>query len=114
MRLPKFARTTLTIKTPGTRTVHGSDVDDWANPTTREVRGALVVPAMTDELTKNRESVGEGFNVYVPAKDRLEANQKITWRGADGDYSVQGKASPVPSPSGGYSHILYYVERWTG
>lgn len=117
MRLPKFARTTLTVTTPGTRVVHGSDVDDWTPSavTTREIRNALVVPADVDELNTNRDSTHEGFNIYIPPQHDLDPREKITWPGAAGrDYAVKGDPAPVPTASGGYSHILFYAERWQG
>lgn len=117
MRLPKFARTTLTVKTAGTRTVHGSEVEDWSPEavTTRPIERAFVVPASVDEVNQFRTSVQEVFNIYIPPQHDLDPREKVTWPGANGrDYHVVGDPAPVPSPSGGYSHILFRAERWTG
>lgn len=114
LRLPRFARRqTITIQDPGTRRVHGADVDDWSNPQpARQVRG-FAVPATTDETERNRTSIRTGWHVYLDPEAEVTAKSKLTL--PDGlEYGVDGDPQPYPSPTGGTSHIYIHAERWAG
>jgi hypothetical protein len=112
MRLPTFARQKLRVQMPGTRLVHGSEVDDWQAPTERVIPGCMAVPADTDEVETNRTSVRTGYIIYLPSRYDIDPRERVdiagTW------YSVQGDALPIPSPSGGNSHKRLHAEKWRG
>lgn len=114
MRLPRFARQTVIVRTPGSRLVHGAQVDDWTTAAEQPVAGCLAVPAATDEVTRNRDNSRDGWNVYLPA-DRITLTGKERLRLANGlEYAIVGDPGEVPAPSGGDSHVFAYVERFTG
>lgn len=112
--LPGFAEMTITVIDPGWRTVNGSKVADWANPTrTKAYEDCWVSPGATNEDLNGRQNDNVGFYVLFPPEAVVPHTSKVVLE--DGlEYQVQGRVKSVPSITGNLDHIAGFVERWTG
>lgn len=121
MSLPRaLARHTLTIKSPGTKTVYGAEVDDWApaKVTTRTIKWCVVESKGTDEDNNRRDTTSETFDVLIPASTDPElrppsSRDRIKHPLAAGDFTVNGKAMPVVSSDGRLDHYFCNMKRWS-
>lgn len=116
MPLPGFCNHTLVVITPGTKTVHGDEVDDWtpAATTSREIRGCWVEPKSTEENSHRRDTVRAGYDILLPdTAEPPDARDRVLHPLALGYFGVVGDVMPVPSASGILDHYFAYVERWT-
>lgn len=114
--LPLFANHTITIESPGKKTVHGNPVDDWSTSTTRTIDYCWVESASlaaTEENTYRRDTTRAGFDILIPL-DAVPPNSddRIYHPLREGAYMVKGEAMPSPSPSGIVDHWFVYAERW--
>lgn len=114
--LPAFCNHTLTVITPGVKSVHGDDVDDWsaAAVTSRQIEGCWVEAKSTDENSHRRDTTRAGYDVLLPdtATPPTSAD-KVLHPLAAGPYRVEGEVMPVASADGGLNHFFMYVERWS-
>lgn len=120
MPLPRFARHTLVVKTPGVKTVYGSDVDDWspAKVTTRTLEFCWVQSKESDENNNRRDTTTETYDVLIPAsKDPAKrppsSRDRLQHPLAAGDFTVNGKAMPVASATGALDHYFCNIKRWS-
>lgn len=122
MSLPAFCDHELLVITPGSKVVHGNNVDDWSQgaTTSRTVKGCWVEPKSTEENTHRRDTVRAGYDILLP--DTQPDGEKTTPPTskdrvlhplAEGYFGVKGDVLPVRSASGGLDHYFAYVERWT-
>lgn len=119
MSLPAFCKHVLTVITPGVKTVHGDDVDDWkpSAVTTRTISGCWVEPKSTEENNYRRDTTRAGFDILLPSPLPAGAvlptsRDRIQHPLGEGFYQVQGEVMPVPSSNGRLDHYFLYVERW--
>lgn len=117
MTLPRaLAKHTLTIKSPGTKTVYGAEVDDWAaaKVTTRTIKWCVVESKGTDEDNNRRDTTSETFDVLIPAGGQPPSSRdKVRHPLAAGDFTVNGKAMPVVSSDGRLNHYFCNLKRWS-
>lgn len=121
MPLPRaLARHTVVVKSPGKKTVYGSEVDDWtpAKVTSRSIPYCIVESKGTDENNNRRDTTTETFDVLIPASPNADrrppsSRDRITHPLASGDFVVNGKAMPVQSPDGRLDHYFCNVKRWS-
>ena len=114
--LPAFCEHVLTVITPGVKTVHGDDVDDWsaAAVTSRTIDGCWVEPKSTDENNHRRDTTRAGYDILIPADETVPGPaDKVLHPLAAGPFKVQGEVMEVPSADGGLDHYFMYVEKWT-
>lgn len=122
MTLPAFADHELIVISPGTKRVHGDDVDDWSDgaTTTRTIKGCWVEPKSTEENSHRRDTVRAGYDILLPDVDTAgntvvppDAKDRVIHPLETGYFGVVGDVLPVRSASGGLNHWFAYVERWT-
>lgn len=120
MPLPRsLARHTVVVKSPGKKTVYGSEVDDWtpAKVTTRTIKFCVVESKGTDENNNRRDTTTETFDILIPAGvgelRPPSSRDRISHPLASGDFVVNGKAMPVVSPGGRLDHYFCNVKRWS-
>lgn len=83
---------TVAVLTAGVTTdpYSGEDVQDWDNPSSRDV--TTVAPPeprpSSEPLQDARNSVVNGWTLYLPAGDPITAQDRVRVRGVD--YPVQG------------------------
>ena len=112
--MPSFANETITVVTPGTRTVHGSTVDDWAAATRRDIDYCVVDSASTTELSeRGRSTTQDACNVQLPVGAVPPTPQDKVILPGRGEYRVQGEVQPITSPSGALDGSQFYAERST-
>lgn len=113
MGLPSFCNHTITVETPGKKTVHGSSVDDWSTSTSRTIDFCWVEPTTTDENNNRRDVTRATYDLLIPADaDPPQPRDRVTHPLASGPYKVQGESMPVDSASGFLSHYFAVLERW--
>lgn len=120
MPLPYFARQTISVQDAGKRTVNGTEVNDWSNPTPwRNYRG-WAAPATSEEYSINREATRTGYNVMLHPQWAGEYTEVIISEDSkvrlpDGnDYHVEGQPFPVTRADGTTDHWFFHAERWEG
>lgn len=114
--LPAFCDHTVKITTPGTRVVHGSNVDDWSPGavTVREIFNCWVESKSSDEDNRRRDTTREGYDILIPAEEVPPTSaDRVEHPLAAGFFRVQGAAMPVRSADGALDHYFAFVERWT-
>lgn len=116
MRVPSFARHTVTILTPGEYNDHGVTRPDWDNVTEVVVPRCLLVPLQGDELIaaggSNRSGVEMLWKLHLPPGTQITAQDRVRFRGSD--YEVHGHPMQWDSPSGALDHVAVYLKRWEG
>lgn len=112
--MPSFANETITVVTPGTRIVHGSDVEDWDAATRRDIEFCVVDAASTQELAdRDRSTTIDACNVQIPTDAVPPTPQDKVVLPGRGEYRVQGEVQLVTSPSGALDGRQFYAERAT-
>ena len=112
--LPGFAEMTVTVVDPGTRTVNGSKVADWANPERTEAyEYCWATPGATEEDLANRQADSDTYFIMFPPDAVVYHTSKVILPNG-GEYQVQGRPKVVPSITGNLNHLAVHVERWTG
>lgn len=109
--LPSFCRSTATVLRPGTRTVRGAAVADWAAATSHEVPGCLVEQTSTSSDRDGRTAVAVDAVLYAPAGADVRAGDRVS---LDGEWSVEGEPASVKSPTGAVDHTEAVLKRWRG
>ena len=113
MALLSFFRQTVIRIRPGTKTLRGSEVPDWANVTRAIIDGCSVQPASTSLSQDGRVlALTDGLTAYLPADADVKAGDRIEYGGDV--YTITGAPRVWPSASGGLDHILLNLERWSG
>lgn len=111
--LPGFAEMTITVIDPGWRTVNGSKVADWANPTRTEAyEYCWASPGTTEEDLADRQADADRYYLLFPPEAVVLHTSKVIL--PTGEYNVMGRPKQVPSITGNLDHLAVYVERWTG
>lgn len=112
--LPGFAEHTITVIDPGWRTVNGSKVADWTNPTrTQAYEYCWATPGATEEDLASRQADADTYFILFPEDAVVPHTSKVRF-GNGNEYQVMGRPKPVPSITGNLDHVAAYVERWTG
>lgn len=90
---PAMQGETITVLSAGTKTdpYSGETVEDWSNPTTRDVTTiAPLEPRPSSEPVQDaRNAVISGWTLYLPAGDPITSANRVRVRGVD--YPVQGE-----------------------
>lgn len=85
------------------RDAHGNAVDVWADPVDVPVHGvAPLVREGREPDSGNRSLVVEGLQLFAPAGTRIDAMDRVVWRGEEfevdgevGDYTSGPWRNPV-------------------
>jgi hypothetical protein len=89
-----LGRDTVVLTTPGTKTVHGSTVDDWDHPgVPRIVKRCYAELSVTDEDLEHRDADLAMGTVYD---------------------AVDGRGLDWHSYSGQLDHVTIPIKRWEG
>lgn len=108
-----LGKDTITLTMPGEKTVHGSKVDDWANPAPPvTVKGCYVELMLTDEQLAHRDATLAAGTVFAPAGTFVDPRMKVTYDGKD--YAVDGQALEAHSYSGSIDYVPIPIKRWEG
>lgn len=111
--LPSWANDTVTRIRPTVRTVRGSDVPDWSNPSTLEISGCTVQPAGTMLSQDGRiQGIQDGYTCYLPPGADVAAGDRIQFGG--NVYTINGEPQTWKSPTGRVSNMQLNLERWRG
>lgn len=111
--LPRWASETVERLRPQTRTVRGSDIQDWTNPETAEVTGCSMQPSGTDLSQDGRiQGIRDGYTCYMPPGTDIREGDRIRFDGKI--YTINGIPREWKSPTGRVSHIQLELERWGG
>lgn len=107
-----FWTQSITRLRPGTKTVRGSVVPDWANVSRLTIEGCSVQPASTSLSQDGRiEGVMDGLTVYAPEDADVLAGDRIEYGG--NVYTING--DPLIWPAAGrLSHMQFNLQRWRG
>jgi len=112
--LPGFAEMAITVIDPGWRTVNGSKVPDWANPTRTETyEYCWATPGATAEDLAGRQNDVSHYYVLFPPEAVVPHTSKVVLPDGD-EYQVTGRPKHVPSITGNLDHIAAFVEKWVG
>lgn len=104
---------TVTVTSPGTRTVRGSSLPDWDNPVSvTVVGGCSVQPAGTSLDESGRWATMDGLTAYLPYTADVKAGDRVTFDGLD--YAIEGEPRKWASPTGAVAHIFLNLKRWEG
>lgn len=112
--LPSFAKQTVTVIRPGTKTARGVEVYDWTTATTHTVANVSVQPASTSRNFASARvlNIEDAHTLYanpgadIQPGDRIEANGKV--------YEIDGDVEIWTSPTGRVSNLQFTLRRWAG
>ena len=115
-----FMDDSVTVIRPGTKTVRGSVVPDWAVTSTTTsgaqehvVAGVQVVPESTNEDRDGRvDNVNDRFRLRAPFNADIESGDRVIWNGMT--FEVDGDVFHVKSPTGRVSSTRCSLARWKG
>jgi hypothetical protein len=112
--LPGFAEIAITVIDPGWKTVNGSKVADWDNPTRTETyEYCWATPGATEEDLSASDADKDTYFVMFPEDAIVPHTSKVVLANG-GEYQVIGRPKRVPSITGNLNYVTAYVERWTG
>lgn len=112
--LPSWCSQSIKRVRPGTKTVRGSVVPDWASAKVSELTivGCSIQPASTSLSQDGRVlGINEGMTVYCPEGSDVQAGDHIVANGQT--YEIQGEPKPWVAPFT-RSHIQLNLIRWEG
>ena len=111
--LPAWATDTIIRIRPSVRTVRGSEILDWSDPSELVIAGCSVQPAGTS-LSQDGRVMGiiTGYTCYAPPGADIAAGDRIRYNG--NTYTINGEPRLWASPTGRVSHLLLNLERWAG
>ena len=110
--LPSFMTQTVTRLRPTTKTVRGSTISDWDNPSRLNISGCTVQPAATD-LSQDGRVLGimDGMTCYMPPTADVQEGDRIEYAG--NVYTINGAPRVWPA-AGNLAHIQVALRRWSG
>lgn len=114
MVLPSFARHTLTVITPGKRTVKGAQIDDWSEgaASEREIRNCWTSPATAEELAdRSRQTETDAWHALLNPWETPPATTDRVRLANGGVYDVEGDPREEPSPAGGVANWRLFLVR---
>lgn len=110
--LPSWAKQTIIVYRPATKTVRGSTVPDWDNATKTTVNGCSVQPASTSLSLDGRVlGLSDGWTAYVPEGTDVKAGDHIEFDGQI--YEINGEPR-VWTGAFTRSNIQLNLIRWEG
>lgn len=111
--LPSFLTKTVIRLRPGTKTLRGSEVQDWSDPERLEIRGCSVQPAGT-LLSEDGRVLGlsDGATAYLPAAADVRAGDRIEYKGDV--YEIDGAPRTWESATGELDNMMLSLKRYTG
>lgn len=112
---PSFAKQTIRVITPGTKTVHGNSTDDWKNPAGNvPIEGCSVQPTTGSESTDHRDASLAQWQVFIYDIDKglaITPRDHIKY----GALEFQIEGTPLAHVYGLSSdHIQILMNRWEG
>ena len=111
--LPSWANDTIIRLRPGVKTVRGSDIPDWDNPSVLEISGFSMQPSGTMLSQDGRiQGISDGYTCYLQPGSDVKAGDRIQYNG--NVYTITGEPQPWKSPTGRVSNIQLSLERWCG
>lgn len=112
--LPSFARESVTVSHPGTKTVRGVTVPDWTKATETTVTGCSVQPASTSRNFASARvlNIQDAFTLYAPPNAAIQPGDRVEC--SHGTFEVDGYPEPWTSPTGRVSHVQFTLRRWEG
>ena len=112
--LPSFARETVTITRPGTKTERGVAIPDWEHATCSKVAGCSVQPAGSSRnFTSARVlAIEDGYTLFAPPGADIRPGDRVTCEA--GTFETDGAPEIWRSPTGLVSHIQFALARWEG
>lgn len=115
MSLPKWANHKIIVVTPGTKSVYGSDTEDWSDAavTRREIEGCWVWPASAEELRdRGRDTTITAKNVNLPpSATEIPDNCRVELPPRYKQYEILGEVVDYPSATGHLGYRNFYAER---
>lgn len=110
--VPSFASQTVTRLRPNIKTIRGSDVFDWDNPSELVIAGCSVQPGTT-ELSQDGRVLGvlDGLTAYLPPDADVMEGDRIVYDGKV--YTIDG----MPKKWVGVAHTSHTqltLRRWSG
>lgn len=112
--LPSFAKQTIKVIRPSTKTVRGSVVPDWSEDkvTKTTVNGCSVQPASTSLSLDGRVlGLSDGWTAYVPEGTDVKAGDHIEFDGQT--YEINGEPR-IWTGAFTRSNIQLNLIRWGG
>lgn len=114
MALPSFCRQTITRIRPGSKTVRGTVVADWADAKRMPISGCSVqeITTASNRADQRANAVSVGARLYAPPCADIRDGDRIE---ADGQtWIVDGHPLPKRSPTGAVSHLVASLQTFRG
>ena len=113
MALPSWANETVIRLRPKTKTVRGSEIQDWSNPIEAIITGCSMQPAGTALSQDGRiQGITDGYTCFLPPEADVKAGDRIRYN--DVVYTITGEPRVWHSPSERVSNMQLSLERWSG
>ena len=107
-----FFTDSVTRHRPGSKTVRGVTIPDWANETKETISGCSVQPSGTSLDQQGRFAVMDGLTLYAPAGSDIKAGDRIEYGGKT--YTIDGDPREWKSPTGVVSTVQCPLKEWEG
>jgi hypothetical protein len=91
---------------------HGNDVEDWAAPARKAIRGCAVEPGAPQEYLIGRDASRVQWFVMAPLGADIKGPDRVEWQGTV--YEVSGQPAPWESGSGRLDYLAVVLQTWNG
>ncbi|ATW58728.1 head closure Hc1 [Arthrobacter phage Urla] len=107
-----FARQTLVRLRPSVVDDHGNKTFDYSNPSEHDLKGCIVQPLQSSEVSVNRDATFTQYQVQAPTSHDIRSEDHFRYAGKE--YQINGEVQVQPSPSGTMDHLTFVINRWEG